>query len=93
MGFIENNKLLHDKCPENTICCLLQRLWLDRFSMHRLPVCIMVKKQTDPANPGLRESDAYPALAEDGYGIARQRELPNTEGYCPREIRARHGLQ
>ncbi|HLN54640.1 MAG TPA: NAD-dependent epimerase/dehydratase family protein, partial [Bacteroidales bacterium] len=25
-------------------------------------------KQTDPANPGLRESDAYPALAEDGYG-------------------------
>jgi nucleoside-diphosphate-sugar epimerase len=25
-------------------------------------------KQTDPENPGLRESDAYPALAEDGYG-------------------------
>lgn len=28
----------------------------------------MVKKQTDPENPGLKESDAYPALAEDGYG-------------------------
>jgi len=26
------------------------------------------EKQTDPRNPGLRESDAYPALAEDGYG-------------------------
>jgi GDP-D-mannose 3',5'-epimerase len=25
-------------------------------------------KQTDPNNPGLKESDAYPALAEDGYG-------------------------
>ncbi len=26
------------------------------------------EKQTDPDNPGLKESDAYPALAEDGYG-------------------------
>jgi GDP-D-mannose 3', 5'-epimerase len=26
------------------------------------------EKQMDPRNPGLRESDAYPALAEDGYG-------------------------
>jgi GDP-D-mannose 3', 5'-epimerase len=26
------------------------------------------EKQMDPCNPGLRESDAYPALAEDGYG-------------------------
>ncbi len=25
-------------------------------------------KQTDTDNPGLRESDAYPAMAEDGYG-------------------------
>jgi nucleoside-diphosphate-sugar epimerase len=25
-------------------------------------------KQTDTNNPGLRESDAYPALSEDGYG-------------------------
>ena len=24
--------------------------------------------QTDPENPGLKEADAYPALAEDGYG-------------------------
>jgi GDP-D-mannose 3',5'-epimerase len=26
------------------------------------------EKQTDPDNPGLKEADAYPALAEDGYG-------------------------
>ncbi len=26
------------------------------------------EKQQDPLNPGLKESDAYPALAEDGYG-------------------------
>jgi len=26
------------------------------------------EKQTDPDNPGLKESDAYPAMAEDGYG-------------------------
>jgi nucleoside-diphosphate-sugar epimerase len=25
-------------------------------------------KQTDPENPGLKETDAYPAMAEDGYG-------------------------
>ena len=25
-------------------------------------------KQMDPNNPGLKEADAYPALAEDGYG-------------------------
>lgn len=25
-------------------------------------------KQSDPNNPGLKESDAYPAMAEDGYG-------------------------
>ena len=25
-------------------------------------------KQTDPENPGLKEADAYPAFAEDGYG-------------------------
>lgn len=25
-------------------------------------------KQRDPDNPGLKEEDAYPALAEDGYG-------------------------
>src|SRR5690606_13449975 len=25
-------------------------------------------KQLDPANPGLKESDAYPAMPEDGYG-------------------------
>ena len=27
-----------------------------------------VDKQRDPNNPGLKEEDAYPALAEDGYG-------------------------
>lgn len=26
------------------------------------------EKQQDPHNPGLKEEDAYPALAEDGYG-------------------------
>jgi len=26
------------------------------------------QKQADPNNPGLKEADAYPALAEDGYG-------------------------
>ena len=25
-------------------------------------------KQTDPINPGLKETDAYPAMPEDGYG-------------------------
>jgi GDP-D-mannose 3', 5'-epimerase len=70
MGFIENNKAL----------CMLsvlinthmlqasQEQGVQRF-FYSSSACVYAgDKQTDPDNPGLKESDAYPALPEDGYG-------------------------
>lgn len=70
MGFIENNKA----------ACMLSVL----ISTHLLEAakesgvgrmfyassaCVYAAQhQTDPENPGLKESDAYPAMPEDGYG-------------------------
>jgi nucleoside-diphosphate-sugar epimerase len=45
------------------------------------------EKQTDPDNPGLKESDAYPALSEDGYGW----EKLFSERMC-RHFREDHGI-
>ena len=41
---------------------------IDRFFYASSACVYNGEKQTDPNNPGLKESDAYPALAEDGYG-------------------------
>jgi nucleoside-diphosphate-sugar epimerase len=41
---------------------------LDRFFYASSACVYNGEKQTDPDNPGLKEADAYPALAEDGYG-------------------------
>jgi GDP-D-mannose 3',5'-epimerase len=70
MGFIEKNKAL----------CMLSVL----INTHMLQAALKYgakryfysssacvyngDKQKDPNNPGLKEEDAYPALAEDGYG-------------------------
>jgi GDP-D-mannose 3',5'-epimerase len=45
-------------------------------------------KQTEADNPGLKEEDAYPALAEDGYGW----EKLFTERMC-RHFREEYGLR
>jgi GDP-D-mannose 3',5'-epimerase len=70
MGFIENNKAL----------CMLSVLInthmleaakeqeVGRFFYSSSACVYAADKQTDPDNPGLEESDAYPALPEDGYG-------------------------
>ena len=70
MGFIENNKAL----------CMLsvlinthmlqasQEQGVRRFFYSSSACVYAADKQTDPDNPGLKESDAYPALPEDGYG-------------------------
>jgi nucleoside-diphosphate-sugar epimerase len=70
MGFIENNKAL----------CMLSVLinthlleaareaGIERF-FYASSACVYAgDKQTDAANPGLKEADAYPAMPEDGYG-------------------------
>ncbi len=70
MGFIENNKAL----------CMLSVLinthmleaarnhGVQRFFYSSSACVYNGDKQKDVKNPGLNEGDAYPALAEDGYG-------------------------
>lgn len=70
MGFIENNKAL---CM---LSVLINTHLLRAAVTHRVgrfffasSACVYAAgKQRDPNNPGLKESDAYPAEAEDGYG-------------------------
>jgi len=70
MGFIENNKAL---CMLsvliNTHLLMAARtIGVERYFYASSACVYNGEKQTDPDNPGLKESDAYPALAEDGYG-------------------------
>jgi GDP-D-mannose 3',5'-epimerase len=70
MGFIETHKA---DCMLsvliNTHMLLAARdCGIERFFYSSSACVYNGEKQTDPENPGLRESDAYPALAEDGYG-------------------------
>lgn len=41
---------------------------VERFFFSSSACVYAADKQTSPANPGLKESDAYPAMPEDGYG-------------------------
>jgi nucleoside-diphosphate-sugar epimerase len=70
MGFIENNKAL---CMLsvliNTHLLEAARLiGVERFFYASSACVYAADKQTTVENPGLKESDAYPAMAEDGYG-------------------------
>jgi GDP-D-mannose 3', 5'-epimerase len=70
MGFIENNKAL---CMLSVLINthMLQAAHeqdVERFFYSSSACVYAADKQTDPDNPGLKESDAYPALPEDGYG-------------------------
>lgn len=70
MGFIENNKAAcMISVLINTHLLLAARdCGAGRFFYASSACVYNGEKQTDPDNPGLKESDAYPALAEDGYG-------------------------
>lgn len=70
MGFIENNKAAcMISVLINTHLLLAARdCGIDRFFYASSACVYNGDKQTDPHNPGLKETDAYPALAEDGYG-------------------------
>jgi nucleoside-diphosphate-sugar epimerase len=70
MGFIENNKAL---CMLSVLVNthLLQASLnegVERFFFSSSACVYAADKQLDPHNPGLKESDAYPAMPEDGYG-------------------------
>ena len=70
MGFIENNKAL---CMLsvliNTHLLEAARSEGTKLFFYASSACVYNgDKQQDVNNPGLKEADAYPALAEDGYG-------------------------
>jgi nucleoside-diphosphate-sugar epimerase len=70
MGFIESNKAL---CMLSVLINThmlqaAQEREVKRFFYSSSACVYAADKQTDPDNPGLRESDAYPAMPEDGYG-------------------------
>ena len=70
MGFIENNKAL---CMLSVLINThmlqaAQKAGVKRFFYSSSACVYNGDKQTDPNNPGLKEEDAYPAMAEDGYG-------------------------
>jgi nucleoside-diphosphate-sugar epimerase len=70
MGFIENNKalcmlsvLINTHMLQAAHECGVQQFFYSSSA------CVYnAEKQRDPDNPGLKEEDAYPAMAEDGYG-------------------------
>lgn len=70
MGFIENNKAacMISVLINTHLLLAARECGIDRFFYASSACVYNGEKQTDPNNPGLKEADAYPALAEDGYG-------------------------
>ena len=70
MGFIENNKAacMITVLINTHLLIASKDCGIDRYFYASSACVYNGDKQTDPDNPGLKESDAYPALAEDGYG-------------------------
>jgi nucleoside-diphosphate-sugar epimerase len=70
MGFIEKNKAL---CMLSVLINTHMLMSAQKYGVARFfyssSACVYNgDKQRDVNNPGLKEEDAYPALAEDGYG-------------------------
>jgi nucleoside-diphosphate-sugar epimerase len=70
MGFIENNKAL---CMLSVLINTHMLQAAQKFDVEKYfyssSACVYnADKQRDIDNPGLKEEDAYPAMAEDGYG-------------------------
>jgi nucleoside-diphosphate-sugar epimerase len=70
MGFIENNKAacMLSVLINTHLLLASKDCGIERFFYASSACVYNGEKQTDPDNPGLKESDAYPAMAEDGYG-------------------------
>jgi GDP-D-mannose 3',5'-epimerase len=70
MGFIENHRaecMLSVLVDTHMLEAARER-GCERFFYASSACVYAADKQADPQNPGLRESDAYPAMPEDGYG-------------------------
>ncbi len=70
MGFIETHKAacMLSVLINTHILMAAKDCGIDRLFYASSACVYNGEKQTDPNNPGLKEADAYPALAEDGYG-------------------------
>ena len=70
MGFIETNKAacMLSVLINTHMLMAARDCGIDRFFYSSSACVYNGEKQTDPKNIGLKEEDAYPALAEDGYG-------------------------
>jgi GDP-D-mannose 3',5'-epimerase len=70
MGFIETHKAdcMLSVLINTHLLIAARELGIQRFFYSSSACVYNGEKQTDPNNPGLKEADAYPALAEDGYG-------------------------
>jgi GDP-D-mannose 3', 5'-epimerase len=70
MGFIENNKALCmlSVLINTHLLLAAQRMDVSRFFFSSSACVYNADKQRDANLAPLKESDAYPALAEDGYG-------------------------
>jgi GDP-D-mannose 3',5'-epimerase len=70
MGFIENNKALCmlSVLINTQMLQAAQQYGAEKYFYSSSACVYNADKQRDTACPGLKEEDAYPALAEDGYG-------------------------
>jgi GDP-D-mannose 3', 5'-epimerase len=70
MGFIEKNKAacMLSVLINTHLLMAARDCGLVRYFYASSACVYNATKQTDPNNPGLKEEDAYPAMAEDGYG-------------------------
>ena len=70
MGFIETHKAecMLSVLINTHMLMATKDCGIDRFFYSSSACVYNGLKQTDPENPGLKESDAYPAQSEDGYG-------------------------
>lgn len=70
MGFIEANKALCmlSVLIDTHLLEAAREFGCERFFYASTACVYRAEKQDDPVNPGLVESDVYPAMPEDGYG-------------------------
>jgi GDP-D-mannose 3',5'-epimerase len=70
MGFIETHKAacMLSVLINTHLLMAARDTGIERYFYSSSACVYNGEKQLDPDNPGLKESDAYPALAEDGYG-------------------------
>lgn len=70
MGFIESHKAdcMLSVLINTQLLMAARDKGIERYFYASSACVYNASKQTDTDNPGLRESDAYPAMAEDGYG-------------------------